>query len=34
MTEWCMAHPWMTFLICIAIADSVRIAITIPWRRK
>jgi hypothetical protein len=32
MTDWCIAHPWMTFFICLALVPSIRI--TIPWRRK
>lgn len=34
MTDWCMAHPWMTFFIAMAIADSVRIVVTIGRRGK
>lgn len=22
MAEWCMAHPWMTFIICLFTAAS------------
>lgn len=27
MSAWCMAHPWMTFFICLALADSARIVV-------
>jgi hypothetical protein len=23
MAEWCMAHPWMTFLIALAFAEAI-----------
>jgi hypothetical protein len=29
-----MAHPWMTFFIALAIADSVRLYVTIGRRGK
>jgi hypothetical protein len=32
MSEWCLEHPWMTFFIAIAIANSFHVSIR--WRRK
>lgn len=32
MNVRCLAHPWLTFIIALAVIDSVRI--TIPWRSK
>lgn len=33
MSDWCMAHPWMTFLIALAVASSFNVTIRIPTRR-
>lgn len=32
MREWCLAHPWMTFIVCLFAIDSVKLSIS--WRRK
>lgn len=27
MTEWCMEHPWLTFILLFILFDSIRIRI-------
>jgi hypothetical protein len=35
VTTWCLAHPWMTFFVALAIADSFAvICVTAPWWRR
>lgn len=33
MTAWCMAHPWMTFVIAIVAIDDVYCVI-VNWRSR
>ena len=34
MTDWCMAHPWMTFVILFMFVGGTNISIRIPTRRR
>jgi hypothetical protein len=29
MTDWCLAHPWMTFVLAYVLFDSVRVVVRV-----